>query len=168
MSRASQKLHTLLRQLFPTHKIVEEYTFTNGLRLDFYIPDLNVAFEMDGEQHFEYIDHFHKTKSEYYISQNRDEQKDYICEQLGINLIRFRYDDELTIEAIQKVYFPGSGIVTENGARYKKVPAKQLQKEAAKNAREQYKQSEAYEERKEKARQYRKKRYRQFKKSKLS
>jgi len=167
MSRGSEKLFNLLRQFFPGQEIIREYTFSNGLRLDFFLPELNLAFEWDGPQHQKYIGHFHSSKSEFYLAQNRDEQKEYICEGLGINLVRISIEDDLTLGNMAD-FFPGAGTgkIQPGFERYiKKVLAKQSEKTARKMGWKQYKQSDAHKARLEQARQRRKERYRQLKKS---
>jgi hypothetical protein len=160
MSRAATCLYNLLREYFPGKKIISEYTFSNNLRLDFYIPELNVAFEFDGQQHSTYNNHFYKTKSDFYLAQNRDEQKEYICKQLGIKLIRFTEGEELSLKAIDKRYDgPGSGEM-QPGA-YKKwisksVKAKQSKITSRKSAYQEFKKSEYYKQRLKKAKEWRK------------
>jgi hypothetical protein len=166
MSKGSDQLLFLLRERFPGVDITEEYTFSNGLRLDFYIPSLNIAFEYDGVQHQKYLDHFYSSKSEFYLAQNRDEQKEYICEGLGINLYRVSYEDELSMELIDDLCpSPGSGKILPEYRRFlnKKSRAKQQQKTTRKKAYHQYKSSDAYQEKKRKACEYRRQKYQELK-----
>lgn len=167
MSVGSKKLLSLLREYFPGAQIIEEYTFSNKLRLDFYLPEYNVAIEWDGPQHRRFLEHFHKTKSEFYIAQNRDEQKEYICEGLGINLIRISDDQELSLDLIDDL-FPGAGTgkIQPGYSRFlnQQAVAKQSQTAARKSAYESFKKSESYQKRKENARVWRKKKRLEFKK----
>ena len=169
MSAGSKKLLSLLREYFPGAQIIEEYTFSNGLRLDFYLPEHNVAVEFDGPQHQRFCSHFHKTKSEFYIAQNRDEQKEYICEGLGINLIRISDDQELSLELIDSLFSAGTGQIQSGFEKYtqtKKVLTKQSEITARKDRYNKYKNSESYQRLKESARKYRKKKYLEFKTNK--
>lgn len=170
MSRGSEKLYRLLREYFPGAQIIEEYTFSNGLRLDFYLPEYNVVYELDGPQHRRFIGHFHKTKSEFYIAQNRDEQKEYICEGLGINLIRISDDQELSLELIDSLFSAGTGQIQPGYEKWisKKVRTKQSEITARKSAYNKYKQSESYLKRKESAREYRRKKYLDFKSKQIA
>jgi very-short-patch-repair endonuclease len=164
LSRGEEKLYDLLKHCFPGKEIIREYTFSNGLRLDFYIPELNVAWEVDGAQHQQWTEHFHKTKSDYYIAQNRDEQKEYICEGLGINLIRIPSEEKLTPQSPYLFPRRGSGEIKPGFEKYlPRVVAKQTEKAARKSRYADYKQSDAYQKRKEKAREYRQRRYRELK-----
>lgn len=171
MSKGSDRLYGLLKASFPGKKIIKEYTFSNNLRLDFYMPELNMAWEYDGPQHEKYIGHFFSNKSEFYIAQNRDEQKEYICGGLGIKLARINSDEQLNLKTINRFYGGGgSGKIQPGYEKYlpKKVLAKQSQKSAYKNAYQKYKQSDAYQTKKEKAREWCKNKRLEHKKVKLS
>ena len=61
------------------------------LELDGYSKELNLAFEYQGEQHYKFVDHFHKTKDEFKKSQERDIFKYKKCVELGITLIIIPY-----------------------------------------------------------------------------
>jgi len=165
-SRGEEKLYWLLKEYFPGRTIIKEYTFSNKLRLDFYLPELNLAYEADGPQHQKYIGHFHSSKSEFYIAQNRDEQKEYICQQLGINLVRFTDDQELTLELIAD-FFPGAGTgeIQPGAERWlnPRVLTKQSKKVAQKNSREKFKQTDAYAANRERLKRWRKKKRQEHK-----
>ena len=55
------------------------------LELDFFIEEILIAIEVQGQQHFSYISHFH-TKKEFQELLRRDKQKKIICESAGIKL----------------------------------------------------------------------------------
>ena len=71
-----------------------------GLELDIYIPELKLAFEYMGEQHYKWIKFFHKTKEEFEAQQYRDKCKKKICKQKGITLIRIKYDEDLSEQLV--------------------------------------------------------------------
>jgi hypothetical protein len=159
-------LYSLLKEYFPGEEIIREYTFSNKLRLDFYLPELNLGIEYNGVQHDRYVSFYHKSKSDLYLQQNRDEQKEYVCSQLGINLIKFDWKDNLTIELVKERFLsPGSGIVTEEGEQYlnKKVALSQSKREVRKKSYKNYKSSEAYQVQKARAKEWRKKRAKELK-----
>lgn len=62
----------------------------NYLELDIYIPDLNLAIECDGIQHFEAIEFF-GGETGFNNQQIRDYIKDKSCKNLNIRLIRIPY-----------------------------------------------------------------------------
>jgi len=161
-------LYDLLLEIFPRKKILREYTFSNGLRLDFYLPELNLAIEYDGIQHRQFVDFYYKHKADFYLAGNRDEQKEYICEQLGINVVHFSDQDKLTKELVEARCYTigfGTGIITEDGEQYinKKVLAKLVQKTVRKNAYDKHKSSEFYKSKLKQAKNCRKKMYEKFK-----
>ena len=52
-----------------------------------------VGIEVQGQQHDEYIPHFHKSKREFVAAQHRDRLKLEWCELNEITLIYFRWDE---------------------------------------------------------------------------
>jgi len=73
-----------------------------GLELDFYIHELKLAFEYDGEQHFDRKLCEEVFKSDFDAQVRRDREKDRRCRKLGIKLIRIKYDEPLTKTHIKK------------------------------------------------------------------
>jgi very-short-patch-repair endonuclease len=61
------------------------------LRLDFYIPEFNIAIEYDGEQH--YNSEMHLTNEKYLYYLDCDTRKTEYCLSRGINLVRFTKQD---------------------------------------------------------------------------
>lgn len=102
MSKGSEELLKLVREIFPHQRIELEHNIAErgALFLDIYLPRLKVAFEYDGKQHFEYCEHFHGTREAFLQARRRDENKDDRCEELGITLIRVAYDEEMTKELL--------------------------------------------------------------------
>ena len=68
-----------------------------NLELDGYNPDIQtklgrgVAFECDGQQHYEYTPHFHRSVDDYRNQIKRDDFKTQVCKERGILLIRIPY-----------------------------------------------------------------------------
>lgn len=63
-------------------------------RFDFYIPNLygtRCVIEVDGEQHFQKINHFQKTKSDFLKQQENDRRKNSYCLANNILLYRIPY-----------------------------------------------------------------------------
>lgn len=69
--------------------------FLNGLELDIYIPTLKLGIEYQGIQHFKPVSHW-GGKEAFTMLQKRDKDKKKICEHLGIRLIYFKYNEELS------------------------------------------------------------------------
>lgn len=64
---------------------------TNALELDCYNPELKLAAEYNGEQHYKYIPFFHKNKEAFLNQKYRDDMKYRICKEKGIDLIIIPY-----------------------------------------------------------------------------
>ena len=93
----------LLKDMFRSYTILEEMKLPGvtkiggSLYLDFYIPNLDLAFEVHGRQHYEFVPFFHKTKAGFMQAQRRDVLKGEWCEVNNIQLIELSYertDDE--------------------------------------------------------------------------
>ena len=96
------KLFIYLSSLFRDEEIIRHNRslLLGGLELDIYIPSLKLAFEYNGKQHYEYTLFFHKTYNDFEIQQLKDNRKQELCEQNGIKLIVFRYDEELSLQLV--------------------------------------------------------------------
>lgn len=58
-----------------------------NLELDCYDPDLKIAVEYNGVQHYQYVPYFHKNKEAFLNQKYRDDMKRRICRDHGIILI---------------------------------------------------------------------------------
>lgn len=76
-----------LRKKYPSDVILEEVHIPDGFYLDFFIPSRKIAVEVQGEQHSEFIPHFHKNKAGFVRSQDRDARKAEWCRINDIDLI---------------------------------------------------------------------------------
>jgi len=93
------KARQLLREAFPTLTVLEEVGIPirrgEMVYVDFYIPLRRLAFEVQGEQHFKYIPHFHHTLSNFRKAKTRDYDKKRWLEQNGITLVEFCYNETI-------------------------------------------------------------------------
>jgi hypothetical protein len=88
-SKGATKLEYLLKEIFPYDKIIKEFLLGEKLRVDFVIASpYNLAFEYDGSQHEEYSSFFHGSKGAFTESKQRDQRKEILLKNRGINLIR--------------------------------------------------------------------------------
>lgn len=100
--RKTSKYHAqakkLLKELYPTVRFYEEVPIPvepqKELYLDFYIPSLETAIEVHGEQHYSFSSRFHKTKLDFFKSQRNDALKAEWCELNHIRLIVLPYFDK--------------------------------------------------------------------------
>ena len=78
---------------------ISQYTFDDckdkrKLPFDFYLPELNICIEYDGEQHYKIIDRFGGNDG-LKIRQLHDEIKTNYCNNNNIPLLRIRYDENI-------------------------------------------------------------------------
>lgn len=102
MSKGAKELLKIVQEIYPHQRIELEHNIAErgSLFVDIYLPRLNIGFEFDGEQHFAYSEHFHGSRENFLAAKKRDVQKDIRCEELGITLIRVRFDEDMTKELI--------------------------------------------------------------------
>ena len=59
---------------------------------DFYLPDINLIIEMNGEQHYKYVEHFHTKDWTLEDQQIRDDTLRAYCKTHKISLLEIKYD----------------------------------------------------------------------------
>jgi very-short-patch-repair endonuclease len=79
-------------------KTFEDCKNLTYLPFDFYIESKNIAIEIDGFLHREFIQPFYKTYDDFLKTQYRDSIKTNYCEENGIKLFRIKYDSMKDIE----------------------------------------------------------------------
>jgi hypothetical protein len=96
------KLGLIISEIFPD-KFIKRHDrkILKGLELDFLIRDLRIAFEYDGEQHFDKKLCEEIFKSDFKELQKRDRLKDKLCNKKRIKLIRIKFDEPLTLKHIK-------------------------------------------------------------------
>lgn len=86
MSNLEKSVMTYLEANFMRYERIKRDKWLGLQTLDFYLPDLNVGIECQGDQHFKAIDHFGgKEKLDMIVE--RDERKKRLCKENGVNLI---------------------------------------------------------------------------------
>ena len=71
-------------------------TSGHNLELDCYNPELKIAVEYNGEQHYKYVPYFHQSKEGFYNIKYRDDMKNRLCQENGVNLITVPYTVPIT------------------------------------------------------------------------
>ena len=96
-------LAEIINGIFPSATSIRHYrpSWLEGLELDIFLPEKNIAFEYQGIQHFKAIDHW-GGEEQLTIQQEHDARKKRICTEKGVNLIYINYNDPLTTEFVVK------------------------------------------------------------------
>lgn len=84
-----------------------DVTYDNSNRkieLDIFIPELKLAIEYNGEQHYHLHEHFHRSEDVFLKQQERDIEKKRKCKEYNIKLYVIKYDEEITKEKIVKIF----------------------------------------------------------------
>ena len=100
-SKYHVRARNVLKQIFHSYRILEEVKLPGStqshrkgvLFLDFLIPQISLAIEVHGQQHYEYTPFFHKNKADFAIAQAKDEDKIAWCELNKIDIIVLKYSD---------------------------------------------------------------------------
>jgi hypothetical protein len=100
-SKYHLRARNLLKEIFHSYRILEEVKLPGStaryrkgvLYLDFYIPQIKRAFEVHGQQHYEFIPFFHKAPSDFVLAKGKDQDKIDWCELNGISLVTLKYSD---------------------------------------------------------------------------
>lgn len=100
-SKYHLRARVLLKEIYHSYRILEEVklpgstaTHRKGvLYLDFYIPQIKKAFEVHGQQHYEFNPFFHKSKADFILSRAKDEDKIEWCRINGIDIVILKYLD---------------------------------------------------------------------------
>lgn len=96
----SKKFPNAIYQYYPP--------YLNGQSYDVYIPDLNIAFEYQGYQHYNPVDFFGGT--EQFLKQNAlDKRKIQSSARNNIMLIEWKYDETITnstlLQKLPEIHF---------------------------------------------------------------
>ena len=114
-SKLQKEVGQMLDKTFPHLKVKEncrpEWLVSSSgtlLELDFYIEELSIAFEIQGEQHFGFVPFFHKDRSEFEKRKQYDAEKKDLCHGAGVKLIEIcsSKDAVLVIGKIKEVPIP--------------------------------------------------------------
>ncbi|HCK33223.1 MAG: hypothetical protein CMH32_07885 [Micavibrio sp.] len=95
-------LFNIVAKLYPNEKILRHHRpdWLEGLELDIFIKDKNIAFEYQGQQHYYPIKAWGGEKAFQDLVQ-RDKKKAIICKNLGVYLIPIKYTEPLSEEHIK-------------------------------------------------------------------
>lgn len=100
LSYGQAALTDIMRTLLPGVEVITEKHIGERLKLDVFCPRYKLAAEFHGKQHFEFTPFFHNTYDDFTQSKIRDQRKSEICQELGIVLVVFRYDENLSEDIV--------------------------------------------------------------------
>lgn len=108
MSKIANDVYNVLKELFPLNVIKKEHYVRfkcHRLFFDFFIMDLRILIEVQGQQHSKFIKHFHVDKHGFAAQKKRDNLKIEYAEDEGLAFVKFYYDDDISKEfVINKIY----------------------------------------------------------------
>ena len=96
------ELYQLVSKLFPTRIIRREASppWLGRQRLDVFLPELGLAIEHQGEQHYRPIGAFGGDQG-FERTRERDERKRALCYNNGVTVIDIRFDQPLTLPSLR-------------------------------------------------------------------
>ncbi len=95
-SNISKYVEFLLKEGFKSHRYVKEYyVLFQGIKLyfDFYLPELRVLIEVQGEQHYKFNKFFHKNEASFLDQKYRDSLKNQWANTNNFKLLQFSYKE---------------------------------------------------------------------------
>jgi hypothetical protein len=89
------RARNLLREMFPLDERLEEVYLPGAGRLflDFYIPGWRLAVEVHGEQHYQYVHHFHRGRLGQWAANARDSRKADWCALNAVRLVELPHGE---------------------------------------------------------------------------
>lgn len=84
------------------YKKEKTFKWLGQMRLDFFLPDYNIAIECNGIQHYKPIRWFNRRCS-FEVIKARDYKKRYLCNNHGIRLYTIRYDEKNIGNHLKKI-----------------------------------------------------------------
>ena len=94
-------LFLLIYQSYPDTIYQYHAPWLGSQSLDVYIPSLKLGFEYQGIQHFEPVDRFGGAEG-FKSIQERDQRKKKLCEENGVQVIYWNYDEPVNDLVLQK------------------------------------------------------------------
>ena len=103
-SKGEKKIRLYLEEkkiLYISQKKFKECKNKRELPFDFYLPELNICIEYDGEQHYKSFEYF-GGEEKFLQTLLNDIIKTEFCDNNNIKLIRYKYDEEIDFSKIKK------------------------------------------------------------------
>lgn len=106
MSVMATKAHCILKVMFPANphrRVFEEHYVrykSTKLFFDFYVKEISVFFECQGQQHVKFIKHFHGGAKSFKSQKYRDNLKIEYVQENDFYLVRLYYHEKITKDLI--------------------------------------------------------------------
>jgi very-short-patch-repair endonuclease len=99
---SERELLNMVKSIFPGNEIVHQASpeWLGRQRLDVFIPELRLAIEYQGRQHYEPVPFF-GGEDGFRQTQERDKFKARLCSENGVTVVFFRYDEIITRELVE-------------------------------------------------------------------
>lgn len=99
---SEDELFRLISELFPENEVRREASppWLGRQRLDIFLPELNLAIEYQGEQHYRPVGAFGGEQG-FLKLKERDKRKRALCSQNGVAVVDIRYDAPLTLPSLR-------------------------------------------------------------------
>jgi very-short-patch-repair endonuclease len=112
LSELEEKVFNLIEEAVPFYKVIRQYYVyyhNQQLRFDFYLPELRVCIEVQGQQHFTFNNFHYESVNEFKRQKVRDVLKQEWCEENNNTLIALKYDKvkELTANELKNIITAG-------------------------------------------------------------
>ena len=93
----------IIQSLYPDHEVIHQCSpdWLGRQRFDVYVPDLKLAVEYNGQQHYYPVSLFGGQEG-FEATQKRDQEKREKAKNAGVSLVEFRYDEEITPEKVKR------------------------------------------------------------------
>lgn len=96
MSKLANKIESILKQALPTHRYVKEhYVLYQNTKLffDFFLPELKLFIEVQGQQHYSFNKFYHRNKVNFNDQVYRDTLKTQYIEENEYKLLVLSYKE---------------------------------------------------------------------------
>jgi len=108
MSNYSEKIEKLFKISFPSYRLKKEkYVFFNNTKLffDFYVSEMRLLIEVQGQQHYSFNKFFHTSKSDFEKQKVNDNSKAEWAADNGYKFLTINYDmiDKLDEKSFKKL-----------------------------------------------------------------
>ena len=88
ISQVQDRALAWVEKQYGNQVIIQEFPIPkSSLRIDIFLPNIMVAIEAHGDQHFEFSKHYHKNKAGFRKAKQNDELKAQWCQLNNIELV---------------------------------------------------------------------------------